>query len=141
MGALIAFFSGLVFGIGLLLAGMANPVKVKAFLDVAGAWDPSLALVMAGAIAVGTVAFALARRRTRSWSGAAMDIPTNSRIDTRLVLGGVLFGSGWGIAGFCPGPTLVAFSGAVGSGTGAALWFDPAMLLGMWVHDRFLAPR
>ena len=137
MNALVAFAAGLVFGIGLLLAGMANPVKVKAFLDVGGAWDPSLAFVMAGAIAVGMVAFAMARRRTQAWTGAAMDIPHKRRIDNRLVLGGVLFGAGWGIAGFCPGPALVG----LGSGMAAAWWFVPAMLAGMWLHDRFLARR
>ncbi len=137
MNAFIAAVSGLVFGIGLLLAGMANPMKVKAFLDLAGAWDPSLALVMAGAIAVAAGAFAIARQRTRSWSGATMEIPTERRIDIRLVLGGVLFGTGWGIAGFCPGPALVA----LGSGIGAALWFVPAMVAGMLLHDRLLAPR
>ncbi len=135
--ALIAFVSGLVFGIGLLMAGMANPVKVKAFLDVAGAWDPSLALVMGGAIAMGLLAFARARQRSRSWTGADIELPSNSMIDTRLVLGGMLFGVGWGIAGFCPGPALLA----LGSGMGAALWFVPAMLVGMLLHDRFLVPR
>lgn len=137
MNAFIAALSGLVFGIGLLLAGMANPMKVKAFLDLAGAWDPSLALVMAGAIAVAMGAFAIARQRSRSWTGATMEIPTDRRIDTRLVLGGVLFGTGWGIAGFCPGPALVA----LGSGMGAAFWFVPAMLAGMLLHDQFGAPR
>lgn len=137
MNAFIAALSGLVFGIGLLLAGMANPMKVKAFLDLAGAWDPSLALVMAGAIAVAMGAFAIARQRSRSWTGATMEITTDRRIDTRLVLGGVLFGTGWGIAGFCPGPALVA----LGSGMGAAFWFVPAMLAGMLLHDQFGAPR
>jgi uncharacterized membrane protein YedE/YeeE len=132
MNAVFGFASGLVFGLGLLLAGMADPAKVKAFLDLAGSWDPSLAFVMGGGIAVGVVAFALARRRTRSWSGSPMEIPTLRQIDTRLLAGGVLFGVGWGIAGFCPGPALVA----LGSGMEAAWVFVPAMLLGMLVHDR-----
>jgi uncharacterized membrane protein YedE/YeeE len=133
MNAFFGFASGLVFGLGLLLAGMADPAKVKAFLDLAGPWDPSLAFVMGGGIAVGVVAFALARRRTRSWSGSPMEIPTLRQIDRRLVAGGLLFGAGWGIAGFCPGPALVA----LGSGMPAAWVFVPAMLAGMLVHDRF----
>lgn len=132
MNAVFGFASGLVFGLGLLLAGMADPAKVKAFLDLAGRWDPSLAFVMGGGIAVGVVAFALARRRTRSWTGSPMEIPTLRQIDARLVAGGVLFGVGWGIAGFCPGPALVA----LGSGMEAAWVFVPAMLAGMLVHDR-----
>ena len=134
MGNLFGFISGLVFGIGLILAGMADPLKVKAFLDLAGAWDPSLALVMGGAIALGAVAFALAKRRKLSWTGAPIEIPTNRSIDTRLVLGGVLFGAGWGIGGFCPGPALVA----LGSGMGVAGIFVAAMLVGMVVHDKFM---
>ena len=134
MGNLFGFISGLVFGIGLILAGMADPLKVKGFLDLAGAWNPSLALVMGGAIALGIVAFALAKRRKLSWTGAPIEIPTNRSIDTRLILGGVLFGAGWGIAGFCPGPALVA----LGSGMGAAGIFVAAMLVGMVVHDKFI---
>ena len=135
MGNLFGFISGLVFGIGLILAGMADPLKVKGFLDLAGAWDPSLALVMGGAIALGIVAFARAKRRELSWTGAPIEIPTNRSIDTRLILGGVLFGTGWGIGGFCPGPALVA----LGSGMGAAGIFVAAMLLGMVLHDKFMA--
>lgn len=137
MNLLFALLSGLVFGLGLILSGMTEPLKVKGFLDLAGAWDPSLALVMSGAIAVAAVAFARARRRERSWTGAPMEIPTNRTVDARLVAGGVLFGAGWGIAGFCPGPALVA----LGSGVGAAGIFVAAMLAGMLVHDRFFAPR
>jgi len=137
MRFLMALVSGLVFGLGLILSGMTNPAKVKGFLDLFGPWDPSLALVMAGAIVVGMVAFAAARRRTRAWSGDAMEIPTSTRIDARLIVGGVLFGIGWGIAGFCPGPALVA----LGSGLGAAWIFVIAMLVGMVLHDRLLTPR
>lgn len=137
MNNLFALASGLVFGIGLILAGMTEPLKVKGFLDIAGAWDPSLALVMAGAIAVGVLAFARARRRERSWTGALMEIPTSRTVDARLVTGGVLFGVGWGIAGFCPGPALVA----LGSGMGAAGIFVAAMLVGMVIHDQFLSPK
>jgi uncharacterized membrane protein YedE/YeeE len=137
MDKVFGLLSGLVFGLGLILAGMTDPLKVKAFLDLAGAWDPSLALVMGGAIALDVLVFARAARRERSWSGARMEIPTNRSIDTRLVLGGVLFGTGWGIAGFCPGPALVA----LGSGMGAAGIFVAAMLVGMVLHDRWLLPR
>ena len=132
MRNLTAIASGLIFGLGLIASGMTQPTKVKAFLDVFGAWDPSLALVMGGAIAVGSVAFVIAKRRRTSWSGEAMQIPTNSTIDARLIGGGVLFGIGWGIAGFCPGPALVAAS----SGVGDAWLFVVAMLVGMAVHDR-----
>ena len=134
MGNLVGFVGGLVFGVGLLLSGMTDPHKVKAFLDVAGAWDPSLALVMGGAIAVGIGAHALARRRSRAWTGAPMEIPTDRTIDARLIGGGVLFGMGWGVAGFCPGPALVA----LGSGMAEAAVFVVAMLAGMVVHDRGL---
>ena len=137
MRFLMALVSGLVFGLGLILSGMTNPAKVKGFLDLFGPWDPSLALVMAGAIVIGMVAFAVARRRERAWSGDAMEIPTSTRIDARLIVGGVLFGIGWGIAGFCPGPALVA----LGSGLGAAWIFVIAMLVGMVLHDRLLTPR
>jgi uncharacterized membrane protein YedE/YeeE len=137
MRLLIALVSGLVFGLGLILSGMTDPAKIKGFLDLFGRWDPSLALVMAGAIAVGVFAFAAARRRTRSWTGDAMEIPTSIVVDGRLIGGGVLFGIGWGIAGFCPGPALVA----LGSGLGAAWIFVIAMLVGMVLHDRLLTPR
>jgi uncharacterized membrane protein YedE/YeeE len=137
MRLLIALVSGLVFGLGLILSGMTDPAKVKGFLDLFGRWDPSLALVMAGAIAVGVFAFAAARRRERSWTGDAMEIPTSIVVDGRLIGGGVLFGIGWGIAGFCPGPALVA----LGSGLGAAWIFVIAMLVGMVLHDRLLTPR
>ena len=137
MRELMALSSGLVFGLGLILGGMTDPGKVKGFLDVAGAWDPSLALVMGGAIAVGVFAFAAARRRTTSWSGDRIEIPSNTLIDARLVGGGVLFGIGWGLGGFCPGPALVAMSAGVGS----AAVFVVAMLAGMVLHDRLLMRR
>ena len=137
MSLLIATLSGLLFGIGLIAGGMTDPVKVKSFLDVFGAWDPSLALVMGGAIAVGLLGFNLASKRTTSWTGTAMDLPKSTKIDWRLLLGGVLFGAGWGIAGYCPGPGIVAAS----SGSLAGGVFVLAMLVGMTVHDRFIAKR
>ena len=133
MDKLFGFVSGLVFGLGLILGGMTDPAKVKAFLDLAGAWDPSLALVMGAAVALGLPVFAIAARRRLAWSGAPMQIPAQRQIDARLVGGGVLFGIGWGIGGFCPGPALVA----VGSGMGDAAIFVAAMLVGMALHDHF----
>jgi uncharacterized membrane protein YedE/YeeE len=125
-----ALVAGLVFGLGLILSGMANPAKVLGFLDLAGRWDPSLAFVMAGAIAVGVVAFSAARGRTRSLLGEPMRMPTATQLDRRLVGGSLLFGIGWGIAGFCPGPALVA----LGMGETKAAVFVLAMLAGMGIH-------
>ncbi len=125
------FIVGLLFGWGLLVSGMTDPGKVLGFLDLAGAWDPSLAFVMGGAIAVGVLAFALARRRTRSFLGAPLQLPQASDIDRRLVTGGLLFGAGWGLAGFCPGPALVAMA----AGGGQALLFVAAMLAGMGLFE------
>ena len=137
MHTLIALLSGLVFGLGLIAGGMTDPAKIKGFLDLFGAWDPSLALMMCGAIAIAVFAFAAARRRATSWTGEPIELPTTTLIDRRLIGGGALFGVGWGIAGFCPGPAVVA----LGSGLGAAWIFVPAMLVGMWIHDRLFQPR
>jgi len=130
MLSLTSLLAGLVFGIGLIVSGMTDPAKVLGFLDLAGAWDPSLAFVMIGAIAVGAIAFALARARTKSLLGAEMKLPTARHIDRQLVLGSLTFGAGWGIAGFCPGPGLVA----AGMGEVKALVFVVAMLCGMGIH-------
>ena len=127
MATLVAFLAGLTFGIGLIVAGMTNPAKILGFLDIAGTWDPSLALVMVGAIAVGLIAFTIARRRTMSALGLPMQLPTAGTIDFRLVAGSLVFGMGWGLAGFCPGPAIVA----VGAGYGKAAVFVAAMLVGM----------
>lgn len=131
MTLIASLLSGLVFGLGLIVSGMANPAKVLGFLDLAGAWDPSLALVMAGAIAVGLVAFGVAKGRTRSLLGAEMKLPTSRQIDRRLVGGSLLFGIGWGIAGYCPGPALVA----LGMGQLKAVVFVAAMLAGMALFE------
>lgn len=126
-----AFLTGLLFGIGLLLAGMVNPEKVLGFLDIAGAWDPSLALVMVGAIAVGSIAFWLAEQRSVSLLGETMRMPDKFGLDRRLVLGSLGFGVGWGIAGICPGPALVG----LGTGELKALVFVVAMAVGMAVFE------
>lgn len=123
----LEFLVGLVFGWGLLLSGMTDPGKVQGFLDLAGSWDPSLALVMGGAIAVGVFAFAWAKRRSTTFLGRAVRLPTSRVIDRRLVVGSLIFGAGWGLAGFCPGPAIVTTA----SGEFKALVFVAAMLTGM----------
>ena len=128
---LSALVVGLLFGLGLMLAGMTDPGKVIGFLDLAGNWDPSLAFVMGGAIAVGLGAFALARRRTVAFLGGAMHLPTARDIDARLLSGSLLFGIGWGLGGFCPGPALVSFA----TGNSKAIGFVIAMLVGMALVD------
>jgi uncharacterized membrane protein YedE/YeeE len=125
------FFVGLLFGWGLLISGMTDPGKVIGFLDLAGAWDPSLALVMGGAIAVGVFAFAIARKRTRNLFGGPLHLPKSTDIDKRLIIGSLLFGAGWGLAGFCPGPGIVSMA----SGESKALLFVAAMLAGMAVFE------
>jgi uncharacterized membrane protein YedE/YeeE len=134
MKDLFSAASGLIFGLGLIAGGMTDPAKVQAFLDLFGAWDPSLAFVMGGAIAVGVLAFAAAKRRTVSWTGEHMELPRSTVIDTRLLVGGGLFGAGWGLGGFCPGPAIVA----LGGGLPAAAIFIVAMLAGMVGHDRWM---
>jgi uncharacterized membrane protein YedE/YeeE len=137
MNRLSEFLVGLLFGLGLLLSGMTDPGKVIGFLDLSGMWDPSLAFVMGGAIAVGFFAFALAKKRTSSFLGGALHLPTSSQIDKRLLIGSALFGAGWGIAGFCPGPGLVSMA----AGQPKAVVFVVAMLAGMVVFemaDRFI---
>lgn len=139
MQLLSAFLVGLLFGAGLIVSGMIDPFKVIGFLDVAGAWDPSLAFVMAGAVVAGLVAFRIAGQRSGAILGGPMRLPPAAAIDRRLVLGSVVFGVGWGLAGFCPGPALVA----MGAGYGKAAAFVAAMLAGMvlfeWV-ERLRSP-
>jgi len=130
MNALFAFAAGLIFGAGLILSGMTDPGKVIGFLDVTGDWDPSLAFVMGGAILIGFFAFRLAGKRAKSFVGGAMHLPHRRDIDKRLVSGSVLFGIGWGLAGFCPGPALVSFA----SGVDEAAIFVAAMLGGMFIY-------
>ncbi len=137
MRALLAFAAGLLFGIGLLLSGMADPARVLGFLDLAGAWNPSLAFVMVGAIAVAALAFALARRRTTALLGGSMSLPAATAIDRRLVVGALLFGTGWGLVGLCPGPALVG----LGLGEPKAMVFVAAMLAGMGLIEAIDATR
>ncbi|BCZ85094.1 membrane protein [Paraburkholderia terrae] len=126
-----ALLAGLLFGVGLMVSGMANPAKVLGFLDLAGRWDPSLAFVMAGAIAVGSLAFFAARRHDKTYLGLPMQLPVSTAITPRLVLGSAAFGIGWGLAGFCPGPALVA----LGAGYPKAVGFVVAMIAGMVVFE------
>jgi uncharacterized membrane protein YedE/YeeE len=131
MRILMALITGLVFGIGLIVSGMTNPAKVLGFLDLAGRWAPSLALVMAGAILAALPAFRVAARRRQSLLGEHMHLPTATRVDRRLVLGSLAFGVGWGLAGFCPGPALASLA----TGSVQALIFCAAMLAGMGIFE------
>lgn len=134
---LVSLASGLIFGLGLVVSQMVNPQKVLAFLDIAGNWDPSLAFVMGAAIPVAALGFALAKRRRAPLCAAAFSGPTKTTVDSRLVIGSLIFGTGWGLVGFCPGPVLAAtlLAGA------PALVFLVAMLAGMaafTIADRYL---
>ena len=125
------FFVGLLFGLGLIISGMTDPGKVIGFLDISGAWDPSLALVMAGAIAVGFFAFAIAKKRTVNFLGGALHLPKSNQIDKPLIIGAVLFDAGWGLAGFCPGPALVSMA----SGQVKGALFIVFMVAGMQLFE------
>ena len=131
MTTFIALLSGLIFGIGLIVSGMTDPAKVLGFLDLAGTWDPSLALVMGGAIAVGLIAFTVAKKRALSLLGLPMQLPTARQLDRRLILGSLTFGIGWGLAGICPGPALVL----LGEGVMQGVFFIAAMLAGMGIFE------
>lgn len=132
MKNLFAFISGLLFGLGLIISGMANPAIVQGFLDVMGDWNPALAWVMVGALSVATVAVLLVRRRSTNLLGGALHIPKNSIIDRQLVLGGLIFGVGWGMIGICPAPALVL----VGQGVWQGILFAVAMLIGIKVGNQ-----
>jgi uncharacterized protein len=129
MRILIAAATGFVFGLGLVISGLSNPAKILNFLDLLGTWDPSLVFVMAGAVVVTFIGYRLAAARPAPLLGGRFDLPTNRDIDPRLVAGAALFGIGWGLGGFCPGPALTA----VPLGATGTLYFFPAMLLGMWL--------
>lgn len=125
---IIALGTGVLFGAGLILSGMTQPAKVVNFLDVTGDWDASLALVMVGAIAVHLLAYRLVPRLPKPVWGPRWGLPTRRDIDARLLVGAVLFGAGWGLAGYCPGPALTSLV----AGASSTLLFTGAMLVGMW---------
>lgn len=131
MHIFLALVAGLIFGIGLIISGMTDPSKVIGFLDLAGQWNPSLGFVMAGAILVGVIAFQFASKRDKSLLGDVMRLPTATQIDRRLVLGGLAFGAGWGLAGYCPGPALASLV----SGGAKPLIFVAAMVTGMAIFE------
>lgn len=131
MFKLLSYISGLIFGLGLLISGMANPSKVLAFLDIKGVWDPSLAFVMIGAISVGFFAFSYAKRLPKAMCGEDMRLPSSRKIDKKLIFGSLIFGIGWGLVGFCPGPAIVALS----VGKIKAVFFTIAMLIGMLIYE------
>jgi uncharacterized membrane protein YedE/YeeE len=130
MRNIVALAVGLVFGVGLCLSGMTEPAKVLGFLDLAGLWDPSLAFVMGGAVAVGLFSFHLAKGRRIALDGEAMQRPAARGIDAPLVVGALIFGVGWGLAGICPGPAIVD----AGFANPRALVFVAAMAAGMWAY-------
>lgn len=132
MARVVEFLIGLLFGLGLLLSGMSDPGKVLGFLDVTGRWDPSLALVMGGAVLIGMVGFALARRRSATLLGAPLYFPEPDYVNRRLIWGALVFGTGWGLAGFCPGPAIVS----LGAGSTKAGVFVLAMVAGMYGFHR-----
>lgn len=134
MSILINLAAGLLFGCGLILSGMADPAKVLNFLDLAGTWDPSLAFVMLGAISVTALGYALAQRRKAPVLEPAFDLPPTSPVDRPLIIGSAIFGLGWGLSGFCPGPALTSLILAA-PGT---FVFVPAMFAGMAVADVML---
>ena len=133
---IIGLLAGLLFGFGLLLSGMTNPAKVQGFLDVFGAWDISLALVMGGGLAVAIIGVKLAKRQQTSWIGTSIDMPTKTTINKKLLIGSMLFGIGWGLVGICPGPGIVL----LGTGVWQAYVFIPAMIIGMLIYQ-WLEPK
>ena len=137
MRTFILFVAGLVFGVALYISGMNQPRKVQGFLDISGHWDPSLAFVMAGAVAVGLVAFSIARRRSRTFLGDELRLPPISEIDAPLVVGSFIFGVGWGLSGICPGPGLFN----VGFFDLPALIFVVSMAAGMVIERLVVTVR
>lgn len=133
---IIGLLAGLLFGFGLLISGMTDPVKVQGFLDVFGAWDISLALVMGGGLAVAIVGVQLAKRQQTSWIGTSIDMPSKTVITKPLIIGAMLFGIGWGLVGICPGPGIVL----LGTGQWQAYVFIPAMIFGMLIYQ-WLEPK
>lgn len=128
-----ALIVGLIFGIGLIVSGMTDPAKVQGFLDVTGHWDPSLAFVLGAAVVIGVFAFRIAEARSKTWLGEPVQLPTSTNVDRRLVVGGMIFGVGWGLAGYCPGPAMASLL----SGNREPLVFAIAMLVGMAIFEGF----
>lgn len=128
-----AFVVGIIFALGLAVSEMINPARVIGFLDVAGRWDPTLLLVMTGALAVTVPLFPAILRRSKPFLAARYSLPTQTRIDWRLIIGAAIFGAGWGLAGFCPGPALAALA----SGSPSVILFVLAMIAGQWLVARF----
>ena len=128
----IGLFTGLLFGLGLVISGMSDPAKVLNFLDVFGTWDPSLAFVLGGAVLVSFFGYRFTLARKAPFLGDRFELPTRNKLDPRLLTGAALFGVGWGLGGFCPGPALTA----IPLGAKGTLAFVPAMLLGMWLARR-----
>ena len=133
---IIGLLAGLLFGFGLLISGMTDPVKVQGFLDVFGEWDISLALVMGGGLMVAIVGVQLAKRQQASWIGTPINLPTKTIINKKLLIGAMLFGIGWGLVGICPGPGIVL----LGTGQWQAYVFIPAMVVGMLIYQ-WLEPK
>ena len=134
-GLFSQYLIGVLFGLGLIISGMSNPQKILGFLDLAGLWDPSLIFVMLGAVLVGLGGFYVVRKRTEAFFGGAMHLPKRRDITKPLIIGSLIFGAGWGIAGFCPGPAIVA----LGAGHLKAFVFLVAMLAGMEICERFFS--
>ncbi len=132
MKALSGLLVGILFGLGLILSGMTNPAKVAGFLDLAGSWDPSLALVMGGAILIGLPAFYLAKQRSHSLLGGEISLPDNRQIDRELIAGAIVFGIGWGLSGYCPGPALTSLL----TGGLEPVIFTLGMVGGILIHKR-----
>ena len=133
MKNIITFIAGLIFGLGLIISGMTNPAKVIGFLDISGNWDPSLAFVMIGAISIGFLGFNFVKNKSRTVFNDVIHLPGTTHISNELIIGSVLFGAGWALAGFCPGPALVV----LGAGHKEAFIFVMAMIAGMYIHDHF----
>ena len=133
MKNIITFVTGLIFGLGLIISGMTNPDKVIRFLDIGGIWDPSLMFVMFGGIAVAFVGFKFVQNKSQTVFDDNIHLPGTTHISKELVIGSLLFGAGWALAGFCPGPALVA----LGAGYKEAFIFVMAMIVGMTIHDHF----
>lgn len=132
--SLAAGLSGLIFGFGLSLSGMLDPARVRGFLDPMGAWDPSLAFVLGGAVSVAMIGTRLSRRLQQPLLDSSFHLPTGTRIDRPLLLGSALFGVGWGMAGLCPGPAVASLT----LGIAPTALFVIAMVAGMRLHDRFM---